>query len=422
MRKRIRRSLGRRLDVDVRRPLLQRLAQDQVDVLDDRRVLDDRVEVGEVGHLGRVVGAGLRRRVLGGERGLLVVAVDARDVLADLAGAAHDGVDVAADHGAKVVDGEHVGGIGHPDDRRVAPEADRQHPVAPSEALGHELDGLGIELELVEVDELHADLVGHRPDEVLLADEPELGEDLAEGPAGRGLLAQRRLDLLGGDLAGRDQRVDERRRRARGGGLVLGRCGDLVAERSGGEHLVDVVLLVLRRRPGARPAGRPCGAGRGGSRSRGSRSRCCSSGSARGRSGSARGRGRRSRLGRRCCLGTLRLRGGLGRAGGGTGGSGGGLARRLGGRLGRRSGGGHGPCADGTLALAVHPLDVGVDLGRAGDDGVDVAADDRSHVVHRHHVVRSGDGHDGGAVLPSDRETRGAASPSARAAGVQPRR
>ena len=75
----------RRLDVDVRCPLLQGLAEDQVDVLDDRGVLDDRVQVGELGDPGLVGGRGLRGGGLGGERRLPVVAVDAREVLGDLA-------------------------------------------------------------------------------------------------------------------------------------------------------------------------------------------------------------------------------------------------------------------------------------------------------------------------------------------------
>ena len=40
--------VGRRLDVDVRGTVAEGLAEDQVDVLDDRRVLDHRVQVGEL--------------------------------------------------------------------------------------------------------------------------------------------------------------------------------------------------------------------------------------------------------------------------------------------------------------------------------------------------------------------------------------
>ena len=79
-----------RLDVDVGGPLLQGLAQDQVDVLDDRGVLDDGVKVGELGDPRLVAGGGLRGRGLGGEGRLPVVAVDPRQVLGDLARAADD--------------------------------------------------------------------------------------------------------------------------------------------------------------------------------------------------------------------------------------------------------------------------------------------------------------------------------------------
>ena len=108
--------VGARLDVDVRGALLEGLAQDQVDVLDDRGVLDHRVQVGELGDLGLVAGRGLRRGGLGGERRLAVVAVHARQVLGDLARAADDDVQVVAEQRAQVVDGEHVRRVRHADD------------------------------------------------------------------------------------------------------------------------------------------------------------------------------------------------------------------------------------------------------------------------------------------------------------------
>jgi hypothetical protein len=55
-------------------------------------------------------------------------------------------------------------------------------------------------------------------------------------------------------------------------------------------------------------------------------------------------------------------------------------------------------------ALAVHPLDVGIDLGGTGDHGVDVPTDDGPDVVHREHVVRRCHSDDRRAVLPPDRE------------------
>ena len=63
--------------VDVRSALLKRLAEDEVDVLDDRSVLDHRVEVCDLGDSGLVSGRGLGRSGLGGEGRLSVVPVDA---------------------------------------------------------------------------------------------------------------------------------------------------------------------------------------------------------------------------------------------------------------------------------------------------------------------------------------------------------
>ncbi len=56
------------------------------------------------------------------------------------------------------------------------------------------------------------------------------------------------------------------------------------------------------------------------------------------------------------------------------------------------------------LHPGVHALDVGVDLGLAGDNSVDVPPDDRPEVVHRHEIVRPRHCYDRGAVLPADCE------------------
>ena len=76
-------------------------------------------------------------------------------------------------------------------------------------------------------------------------------------------------------------------------------------------------------------------------------------------------------------------------------------------------GGGRGGCLaalgrrswrERRLRAGVHAIDVGVDLGLAGDHGVDVPPDDRPNVVHRHDVVGSRHDYDRGAVLPADGE------------------
>ena len=75
---------------------------------------------------------------------------------------------------------EHVRRVRHADHRRVAPVADREHAVAAGERLGDQLRRLGVDLVLVEVDELHARLGRRRPDQVLFGDEAELAQDVAE--------------------------------------------------------------------------------------------------------------------------------------------------------------------------------------------------------------------------------------------------
>jgi len=78
---------------------------------------------------------------------------------------------------------------------------------------------------------------------------------------------------------------------------------------------------------------------------------------------------------------------------------------------------------DRWLRPAVHTLDVGVDLGYAGHDRMDVPTDDRPDVVHGHDVVRPGHGDDGSPILPADGErvvaTRGLLGQERRRGSIQ---
>jgi hypothetical protein len=205
--------IGRRFDVDVRSPLLQRLAQDEVDVLDDRGVVDDGVKVLKVrevatGRLGNLS----RRSGLGGCLGRLFVgAVHPRDVLGDLPRAGDDGHDVAAEDGPQIVHGKHVRWVRHGDDRGVVAVPDGQQLMAPGHRLWDQLDRLGVDGELVEVDELEPDLFGHGLDEVFLGYKPELREDLAELATGGLRFAHGRTHLLGRYLPRLDEHLGKRR-------------------------------------------------------------------------------------------------------------------------------------------------------------------------------------------------------------------
>ena len=225
--------VGARLDVDVRGAFLEGLAEDQVDVLDDRSVLDHRVKIGDLGDLGLVSGRGLRRSRLGGEGRLAVVAVHARQVLGYLACAADHDMNVVPEQRAQVVNGEHVRGVCHADHRRVTAVGEREHTVATGKRLGNQLCRLGVERFVVEVDELHARLGSRRTDQVLLGDEAELAQDLAERPPRCRPLAQGGFHLLAGDLSGAHEQLGEVGRRLLRGVQVR------LAEAASGAGTVD---------------------------------------------------------------------------------------------------------------------------------------------------------------------------------------
>jgi hypothetical protein len=127
-------GLGR-LQVDVRGSVLDRLSDQQVYVLDNRRVLDDLLDLGEVvflllgvQRLGEVVEVGVGA----------VVAVDGRG---DVCAGRDDGLDVHAGQRPDVVDREHVCRVGHRDEQLAVLEADGDGRVAAAHRPGHAPDG-----------------------------------------------------------------------------------------------------------------------------------------------------------------------------------------------------------------------------------------------------------------------------------------
>jgi hypothetical protein len=93
---------------------------------------------------------------------------------------------------------------------------DRRDAQLAGDGLGDQSHDVRVELAVLDVEHRHLELLGERGDEVLLADEPRMQQDVAELGAGAALLAQRRLDLLVGDRAvGHEQVADARRVRRR---------------------------------------------------------------------------------------------------------------------------------------------------------------------------------------------------------------
>ena len=163
------------LDVDVGGAVLNGLADQEVDELDDRGVLDDLADMGEVV---------LRLHLAGGQgRDILGIAlhpVMALDRLEDGAPGGDHGADVGARDRPDVVDGHHVGRVGHGDDQAVLLPGDGDGLEAPGQGVGDETDGAGVDGVFAEVDELQADARRQRGDQVGLGDHALVDEDAAE--------------------------------------------------------------------------------------------------------------------------------------------------------------------------------------------------------------------------------------------------
>ena len=188
------------LDVDVARPLLDRVQEDHVHEPHDRRVLARLLELEEVHVLlfaGEVdlllVEAGHHLVVRGAG---VVVLLDGRD---DRRLARDDRLDVVAREELEVVDGVQVRRVGHRHDERVAGARDGDDAVLLALLLRDELHDVGVDLVLGEVDRRDAVLLREEVGDLVVRDVPELRERVAEVAAPLLLLLLRGAELREGD-------------------------------------------------------------------------------------------------------------------------------------------------------------------------------------------------------------------------------
>jgi hypothetical protein len=136
-------------------------------------------------------------------------------------------LDVRRERRAELVDHDDVEHLGDRDDERarVRVECDRQQVIAPREFLRDELQGLGVDHDLREVDGLLADRAGHDVADHAFGDEAQPHEQAADRHALRALLGERDAQLVGGDQALLDEQFTESCLAARvcGGGSL--QCG-----------------------------------------------------------------------------------------------------------------------------------------------------------------------------------------------------
>ena len=145
--------------------LVEGLEDEQVDITDDRSVLDHRVEALQ---LEAGVGNLAQGRVLGDVGHVDVVVLEKAQVRGDLGPGGDDRGEVAAHDLAQVVHGEHVGGVGQGDDRHPVVDGDWEHHVVTGHRLGDQADGAGLDSDFVQIDELEPNFLGHRPHQVVL--------------------------------------------------------------------------------------------------------------------------------------------------------------------------------------------------------------------------------------------------------------
>ncbi len=91
-----------------------------------------------------------------------------------------DGLDVVAGEKLQVVDRVEVRRIRHRDDERVSRARDREHPVALARLLRDELQDLGVDLVLLEIDGRDAILLAEEARDLVVADVAQLRERVAE--------------------------------------------------------------------------------------------------------------------------------------------------------------------------------------------------------------------------------------------------
>jgi hypothetical protein len=193
--------------VDVAGALADRVHQDEVHQLDDRRVLG-RLEVdllllllGDVHLL-----VGLAEDLV--ERGALlrVVAIDG---LADARLRGHHRLDVVPGRELEVVDRIDVRRVGHRHDQRLARAIHRDDQVLLRNLLLHQLDDLRVDLEVLQVDRRDAVLLAEEVGELVLLDRSDLDQGGADPGAVLLLLLLRFAELLDRDQVFPDEQFTE---------------------------------------------------------------------------------------------------------------------------------------------------------------------------------------------------------------------
>ncbi len=187
------------LDVDVGGALLDGVEQDEVHQLHDRCFPGALLQVDHVA-VALVVVDDRDLRVVEALHEVLVrgplLGVVALDGLLDGRLGGDHRLDVVAGVELDVVDGEDVRRIAHGDDERAAGAVHRHHLVLLGDGLGDELDDLGVDVEVLQVDGGHAVLLGEEAGEVALGDGALLHQQGADARAGLALLLLGLLELL----------------------------------------------------------------------------------------------------------------------------------------------------------------------------------------------------------------------------------
>ena len=127
----------------------------------------------------------------------------------DVVGGRDHGQHVAAGDRADVVKRIDVGRIGHRDQQTSVTLPDRQGAIPTGQGLGQERGRERVDLEVGEIDELEAHLLGQRADEVGLFDHAQVDQDTTERLGCLSMLLEGDLQLLGLDVAEFDEDLAE---------------------------------------------------------------------------------------------------------------------------------------------------------------------------------------------------------------------
>jgi hypothetical protein len=204
-----------RLDVDVGRAVLDRLEHERVDPADDGRLVVGVEHVDQLVGLAELV-LGLVLLVPGLELGAAAQAgVGLVDGVDDLAGRRHHRIDRALQQDRDVIDHVQPGRIGDGDrDPPGGVAGHRQHDVLLGEVDGQAVDQVGRHVlgPRQIAHRRHLGLDRQRRRQLILVDQLERDQDLAEQAAVLALLEQAALDGVGADAELRDQDLAEQRR------------------------------------------------------------------------------------------------------------------------------------------------------------------------------------------------------------------